>query len=65
MKTLLEMIEDEGKRNNKLKEAYKEGKLPNEEVAREIGSEALFQIAASSVEFRLKVDLEILKSNFY
>lgn len=65
MKTLLQLIEEEGKRNNQLKDAYKEGTFPSEEVARQIDSEELYKIATNSVEFRFRIDLEILKSNFY
>jgi len=45
MKTLSQMIREEGRRNNTLKHALDEGKFPSEEVAREIGSEELFKIA--------------------
>ena len=65
MKNLLELIQEEGVKNNYLKDALKEGAFPNEEVAKELGSEALYHIAKNSVEFNTRISIEIIKSNHY
>ena len=65
IRELTDLIEAEGKRNNKLRQSMEEGKFPSEEVAREIGAENLFVIAGQTVEFNFRLNLEILKSNHY
>lgn len=62
---LRELIEKEGRRNNGLRNALEQGKFPSEEVAKQIGSEELYKIASNSVEFRIRVNLGILQSNYH
>lgn len=62
---LLDLIKQEGSRNNILRSALEEGRFPSEEVAREIGSEELYRIASDLVKFRFVASLEILKSNYH
>ncbi len=65
MKDLRKLIEEEGKRNNYLRDAFKQGKFPSRDIAREIGSDNLFELGEKCVDFRIRVNLDILQSNYH
>ena len=65
MTDLVKLIEREGHRNNMLKKALEEGKLPSEELANELSCEELYKIAVNSVDFTFKTKIEILKSSYH
>ena len=65
MTDLITLIEAEGTRNNVLKDVLEKGKFPSEKVANAIGSAALYEISANTVEFQFRTRLEILKSSHY
>lgn len=64
MESLQQLIQKEGQKGNYLKVALDEGTFPSEDIAREIGAEELFRLSRDSVEFRTKINLEILMSDY-
>jgi hypothetical protein len=64
-KTLTQRLEEEGNRIATLDKALEEGKLPSEEVAKQMSVEDIYGLAARSAEFDFRLNLELVKSGHY